>query len=209
MSTDREAVEAAVRAKCERGEYEDAATLAVREYGREVLRFLMSRLRDDDAAAEVFSVLAEDLWRGLPAFEWRCSLRTWAYTLARHAACRHVSSARRHRARHVALSQATAVSRAAMQVRTETLAVQRTSNKNRLSALRDQLPPEDRELLVLRVNRRLDWREIAHVVLYEGDRPSDAQIDREAARLRKRFQIVKERLRKMAEEQGLVGQDAD
>jgi RNA polymerase sigma-70 factor (ECF subfamily) len=205
MIEDREALERAVRARCDAGEYEGAATLVIRGYGRELLGFLVSRLRDTDEAGEVFSDFAEDLWRGLAAFEWRCSMRSWAYTLARHATSRHLGSVRRHRKRHVALSDAPELSRAEKQMRTATLAALRTATKTRIAALRERLPPDDRDLLVLRVNRKLDWREIAHVLLFRGESLSDEALDREAARLRKRFQIVKERLRQMATDDGLLG----
>jgi RNA polymerase sigma-70 factor (ECF subfamily) len=199
------ALESQIRAHCDAGEYQRAATLAVRAYGGEILGFLMSLLHDSDAAGEVFSDMTEDLWRGLPAFEWRCTLRTWAYTLARHAAGHHLSSARRKRKRNVALSEARELSQVAQQIRTETLAAYRTETKDRIAALREKLSPEERDLLVLRVNRGLDWREIAHVLLYRGEPPSDEALDREAAKLRKRFQAVKEKLRKMAGEEGLLG----
>jgi RNA polymerase sigma-70 factor, ECF subfamily len=209
MPADREALERTIRDQCEARDYERAATLAVRGYGREILAFLWSRLRDPDAAGEVFSLVVEELWRGLPSFEWRCTLRTWGFMLARHAASRHVSSARRYRRRHVALSKASQLSRAEQRVRTTTLAALRTATKSRIAELRDQLDPKDRDLLVLRVNRQLDWREIARVLLYQGEPLADEALDREAARLRKRFQLVKGRLRKMAEQAGLLGSQSE
>ncbi|MGH7269838.1 MAG: hypothetical protein ACREJ3_05350, partial [Polyangiaceae bacterium] len=59
-------------------------------------------------------------------------------------------------------------------------------------------------LILLRVNRRLDWKEIARVMAHEGEAVSDGVLAREAARLRKRYQVAKDTLRKMAETQGLV-----
>jgi hypothetical protein len=40
---------------------------------------------------------------------------------------------------------------------------------------------------------------------YDGGEPSAEVVRREAARLRKRFQLVKERLREMARAEGLLG----
>ncbi len=91
-------------------------------------------------------------------------------------------------------------------MRTQTKAFLRTENKTRLQELRDSLPEEDRMLLVLRVDRGLAWNDLARI-LSEGDDGaetaglpglSDPSIAREAARLRKRFQLVKDRLREMA-----------
>ena len=56
--------------------------------------------------------------------------------------------------------------------------------------------PEDQELLLLRVDRELEFSEIAMILLSDGDSPDEAAVARESARLRKRFQLLKERLRK-------------
>jgi RNA polymerase sigma-70 factor (ECF subfamily) len=66
--------------------------------------------------------------------------------------------------------------------------------------LRDRLPEEDRMLLVLRIDRKLDWKDLAHVFSETRGhaQPDAATIEREAARLRKRFQVLKERIRELA-----------
>ena len=80
MSLDEE-----VRALRDRGEAEAAATRAIKALGPEILGYLGALLHDAGEASEVFSQFAEDLWRGLPAFRFESSLRTWAYKLARAA----------------------------------------------------------------------------------------------------------------------------
>ena len=73
-----------------------------------------------------------------------------------------------------------------------------------MRALREQLEPDDQMLLVLRVDRGMEFRDIA-VALAEADAPLDAEtLEREAARLRKRFERVKERLRELARSEGLI-----
>jgi RNA polymerase sigma-70 factor (ECF subfamily) len=91
-------------------------------------------------------------------------------------------------------------------VRTETLAFLRTETRTRLHSLRDSLPEEQRMLLVLRVDRQLAWNELARVLAEtEGDAPlDDAALAKEAARLRKQFQLVKDRLRALAKKEGLI-----
>ena len=92
----------------------------------------------------------------------------------------------------------------AQAVRTQTVEFLRTEKRTRLQALRDALPEEDRMLLVLRVDRQLAWNELARI-LGEGGEGLDAQaLGREAARLRKRFQLVKDRLRELAKKEGLI-----
>ena len=86
-------------------------------------------------------------------------------------------------------------------MRTATLAALRTETKDRMVKLRERLPPDDQALLILRVNRRLEWKEIAQVMGRAGEAAGDETIAKEARRLRKRYQLVKDRLRRMAEEE--------
>lgn len=188
---------------CTRGDYAGAATILIRGYGPEIVRFLYARLRDEDLASEAFSQFTEDLWRGLAGFEWRCSARVWAYAVARHAASRTVSAARRGR-RHVALSEAAELSQLEHKVRTETLAFLRSEAKGRIERLRAELPEEDQALLLLRINRQLSWKDIALVFLYDGRAIADADLQQEAARLRKRFQLLKEKLRRISLNEGSI-----
>ena len=203
-ATEREVLERRIREQLEGGDKKGAATTLLEGYGREVLAFLISRLRDRDAAAEVFSHFTEELWKSLDTFRWQCPARVWAYALARHTASRHIEDAQRRRRRQVPLSRAGPLSAIEEKVRTATLSSMRTEARTRVAALRESLPAEDQMLVVLRVNRRLDWKEIAQVMTYDGQPASDAVLDKESARLRKRFQLVKERLQRMAVEQGLV-----
>jgi RNA polymerase sigma-70 factor (ECF subfamily) len=91
-------------------------------------------------------------------------------------------------------------------VRVSTAAFLRTEAKTKLQALRDALPEDDRLLLTLRVDRRLEWSDLARVFHDGEDGPAlDGEVvKREAARLRKRYQIVKDRLREAARREGLV-----
>ena len=76
------------------GDLRAVATLALERYGPEILGVLAVQLRSTSDAADVFSLFAEDLWRGLPGFQWRCSLRAWAHRVARNAAVRWASGQR-------------------------------------------------------------------------------------------------------------------
>ena len=206
---DRETIELQIRALCGAGEFEMAATLLVETYGREIFRFVLTRLRDEDAASEVFSQFTEDLWRGFSGFRWQCSARTWSYTLARHATSRYVADAHRRQAREKHASSPSLLEEVEQRIRTETLAAARTEAKTRLAALREQLSLDDQSLLVLRVNRRLDWKEIAQVMIGEDEVPAEGVIEKEAARLRKRFQTLKEKLRQMASNANLANDEPD
>jgi RNA polymerase sigma-70 factor (ECF subfamily) len=203
-AVDRAGLEAEIRALCEHGDQDGAATLAVRSYGPELFGFLLALHASRGEASDCFSLVCESLWRQLPDFNWDHTLRTWAYAIARGVSRTHRRNAGR-RLRREAPAEDSAIEAVAQVVRTETLSFLKTEKRNRLQALRDELPEEDRMLLILRVDRRLEWIDIARV-LAGDDAPLDgASMKREAARLRKRFQIVKDRLRDMAKREGLAG----
>jgi RNA polymerase sigma-70 factor, ECF subfamily len=190
--------ESRIRKVWETGNLSGATTLALRSYGPEVLGFLVALNKDHDAAEQAFSLFAERLWRGMQRFEWKCSVRTWSYLLARNAAADVHRGEAKHR-RHRAQLSDNPISEIAQEVRTATLTLLRTDSRTAFARLRDELPDEDRALLVLRVDRELEWRDIARVLGAE-----EPAIDRETARLRKRFQAVKERLRTLGKVRGLV-----
>jgi len=190
-----------IRQAFEAGQLERAATVGLELYGRELLGFLIARV-GEQRGHEVFSDVLEDLWRGLPAFEWRSSLRTWLYTLARHALARHARGLRRRR--DAPLDTSSAFDAMVERVRSETAAHMQTAVKSRFRELRAQLPEDDQNLLILRVDRHMSWRDLA-VVMCEGEAPTSREdLDRHAARMRQRFQQAKARLRALAEAEGLV-----
>jgi RNA polymerase sigma-70 factor (ECF subfamily) len=197
-------LETRIRHACAEADHVTAATLVIEGYGGEIMAFLLSRLRSRSDADEVFAVVAEKLWTGLAAFEWRCSLRSWLYRLSRNAAIDFVTAVQNRPERHVALSQHASPSWLADRVRSATATFQQTAAKDRVRQLREQLSQDDQMLLILRVDRGMDWRELAAAM---GDDPAPlegVELDREAARLRKRFERVKERLRELAREAGLL-----
>ena len=195
--------EAGIREAWERGDLEQAATRLMESYGPEVQGFLVAFMSDRAAAREAFSLFARNLWEALPDFEWRCTARGWAYTLARNAARRHVRNEKRLRARHVPMPEGL-LSEIAAQTRTRTDAYLKTEVKHRMQELRRRLPAEDQQILILRVNRQLSWLEMAVVFSEDGPGTSDAALQREATRLRKRFQLAKDRLRELARQEGLT-----
>jgi RNA polymerase sigma-70 factor (ECF subfamily) len=202
---DRLRLEQDVRALSKRGDHVAAATLALGGYGPEILGFLIAVHQNEADASEAFSEFSEVVWRKLPAFTWEATLRTWAYAVARNVSrALHRNASRR--GRRAGAAGDSVLEGIAQAVRSETLTYLRTEMKTRLQALRDQLPEEDRMLVVLRVDRGLEWNELARVLgEAEGDTPIyETALAREAARLRKRFQLVKDKLRELARREGLV-----
>jgi RNA polymerase sigma-70 factor, ECF subfamily len=194
-----EEIEAAARQQCQAGDLDAALKVAITGYGEEVFSFVVARMRDEDAAGDVFSQACEDLLRTLPSFEWRCSLRTWFYRIARSAASRYQRSPMNRPERRVALSH---VSELVDHVRSRTVAHLRSDVKDQMRTLREQLDADEQQLLFLRIDQDLSWNEIAEIVGDEGD--DDAAVQRTSARLRQQFQKLKDRLRELAIAAGLL-----
>ena len=191
----------AIRALCEVSDYQAAATEALEAYGPGVHSFLVSMLRSNTKADDVFSEVCEDLWRGLPTFEWRCTLRSWMFTLARNAAFSHARKAGHRANNNIPLS---GIDDVVHKIRTQTAPYKQTAIKDRFRALRERLPEDEQAILILRVDKRLSWNEVSRVMTGEDKGPKELQKD--TARIRKRFQLVKDKLRKWAIEDGLIAE---
>ncbi|MDD9971323.1 MAG: sigma-70 family RNA polymerase sigma factor [Myxococcales bacterium] len=197
--------DADVRRAFDAGDYETAATLFIERHGNEIIGFLGSRLRNPTDAAEVFSVFAEDFWRGLPTFQWRASIRGWAYTLARNAAYRHRHGPERARLQMTTMgSDKGRFAQAVDQLRTATKMHLRSEVKQQMRSLYRQLPDDDRSVLYLRIDKRMPWTDIARIMSGQGEAMEDAEVKRWANRLRQRFHVIKHRLRKLAKAEGLL-----
>jgi RNA polymerase sigma-70 factor, ECF subfamily len=169
----------------------------------EIMRLIASLLHNPERAKDAFSLFCEMLLKGLPGFRWESSFRTWAYRLARNA-CYQLQHAPSGRELPVASS---AFPEQALGLRSDTRPWQRTSVKERFRALRDSLEPEERMLLMLRVDQQLPWNEVAQIMWDSDEPPTGEALARKATALRQHFQRVKTHLRTLAIEQGLIEQD--
>jgi len=174
--------EGQVRSLVLRGKEREAANQLVSLYGPELQVFLHRVLGEVALVDEAYSATCERLWRGLPSFRWESSLRSWCYVIARREASRTRTRAR-------ARSNETTLSAAEGVPAVETHASVSTTRRAQLDSLRAALSDEDRDLLVLRVEQELSWKEIASAFL-EEDGEVD-QIERESARLRQRFRAIR------------------
>jgi RNA polymerase sigma-70 factor, ECF subfamily len=185
-------VESRIRALLAAGDYDTAVTVTLEAYGSGVLAYLCAMLGEDDAR-DAFSHFAEDLWRGFPSYRGECSARAWSYRLARFAAASLARDAYRVRRQRLRTSAASRL--AARIVSSSTLAYDR--HRERLARLRAALTPEERTLLVLRVDREFEWDEISAVLAGESAPVTSAT-------LRKRFERLKSKLAELARAEGLV-----
>lgn len=197
--------ERSAEAACRSQDYRAAITIVMESYGTEIYSFLLAQFRGDVGAADdVFSAFTEDLWRGLPKFQWRCSVRAWCYKLARSGVSRFRRSPHNKANRRVALSDAPFLDELVQPARTSTLPHLRTDVKDRFEELRDKLSAEDRDLLILRVDRNLPWRDIAYAMQSSDQTLEDGELKKLEAALRQRFAGVKDRLKRLAQEAGLL-----
>jgi RNA polymerase sigma-70 factor (ECF subfamily) len=203
----REQLEREIRGFWDRGELQSAASVAIHGYGPEIFGFLVAFHRHKDDANEAYAAFTERLWRGLPEFGWQCSFRTWAYAIARNTSLTYRRQARRRAEMYGPMPDGSQLSLLEQPERSDTASYLKTQRKSRIAALRESLSCEDQELLVLRVDRRLAWNDLARVLLHPEDGATipDAAIKREAARLRKRFQTLKEQLHELGRREGLIG----
>ncbi len=202
----RDELERTLRARLSGGDRDGAATLVIEAYGSEIYSFLVAVHRSETDADEVFALFAEAFWQALPTFAGNSTFRTFAYAIARRLSYRYRRDSNRKKKRLHAL-ESSAMSLLVHEVRTRTAVFLRTETRSRLVALRASLPQEDQELLMLRVDRDLTWDALADVLRGDDEAPLTLEArKKEAARLRKRFQLIKERLKEMARREGLLSE---
>lgn len=203
--SERGAMEAAIRKLCERGEHNRAAELALQAYGPEILKFILSVLHHPDRANDVFSTFREHLLKGLPKFRWQSTLRTWSYRIARNDCYESLRSpsAREEPMSHVAPADEV------QRERSQTRPWLRTDVKDRFRALREKLDANERALLFLRVDQQLSWTEVARILAGPDEALSRAELERRATALRQQFQRLKQHLRALAVEEGIVSSDSN
>jgi len=187
-------LEPRILALLDAGDLSGSATEALRGYGPQILGYLTAVMRNEDDAHDVFSQFAEDLWRGLPGFRRESSIRTWAFRLAWHAASRYARDPYRKRHRPILTTEA---SKIAEQVRSTMSTYAPGGRADRLLKLRESLEPEEQTLLILRVDKAMPWEDVAEVLRADGEPATPAA-------LRKRFERLKEKLGRLAREQGLI-----
>jgi RNA polymerase sigma-70 factor (ECF subfamily) len=182
-----------LRALVTSGDFDRATEETLRTYGPELVGWLCAILPSEADAQDAFSRTSEELWKSLRRFDGRCSLRTWCYMLARHAASRSHGAPRK--AHEMLVSQIPSIVHATTQIWT-TSRITEAQHRDVYAKIRASLDEDDQALLLLRVDRDLQWREIAAILL--GERAKPDAITKKAAQLRKQFERVKERLRELA-----------
>jgi RNA polymerase sigma-70 factor (ECF subfamily) len=190
---DPAALERDVAAALAAKDWTKAATLGLRGHGQGILLYLRGVLRDPDLADDAFSHFSEKLWRSMDEFRGESTFQAWAYRLAWYTTKEIKRGLARRRERRVLDGE---LSQVAAQVRDSTALFLRTAVKDRWAELRESLDPEERSLLLLRVERRLPWKEIAAIMAEDGTPTAEAA-------LRKRFERLRTKLHQLFKDHGL------
>lgn len=199
MSDERITLESRVRELAEAGSIDEAAALAIEQYGPEIHGYVAALMHDADVGWDVFQQFSEDLWQGLAGFRWGSSLRTWCYVLARNASHRYRRAPYLKRRERLFTDQ---ISRIVQSIRTTTRPHLKADASDWLSRVREELTLDEQTLLTLRIDRRMPFEEIAQIMADPGESLKSATV-------RKRFERVKQKLRELAERDGLKPPETD
>lgn len=175
------------------GDLRGAAAEVIRVHGPRVREYLRAVLRDRDVADDAFSLFEEWTLAGIASYQATASLRTWCLGVAYNAVRRVREDAFRRRCVRMRSDTLGAL---AAQARTSSNA-RREREALRLEELRRSLSPDEQNLLALRLEQRLDWREVALVLSQAGEVVT-------AQALRKRFERLKERIGRLARDGGYL-----
>ena len=199
---DHEQIDLSIRTVREAEGDRAATRTALHHYGPELLAFIQDRVGNAVDADDVFADFAENLWTSFARYRGECSARTWCYLLARRAISRYRREQRVRKDR-LGSSDFPESSELLAEARSRTAPFLLTEIKSEARKLRESMADEDQQLLLLRLERNLSFRDIA-TVLSDTETLSEDELTREAARLRKRFQIAKERLAELLTNAGLI-----
>jgi hypothetical protein len=176
----------AIEAALDRGESRRAARIALRAHGAELFGFLRAVVDDQRTARAAYDALTDRVATDLCTFRWRCRLRIWLFSAVRAVL------AHQRRLGFVAPSataRAPSLSAALGPYR-------RRARVGPPSSLLRSLSGADRELFVLRVGRRVSFRDLALTSLGEG--ASDRRLRSEEQRLRRQLARIRSDLLRWA-----------
>jgi len=162
-----------IRELLERGELAGAVSALLDAHGADVFGFVLGVLDNARRARVAYAGVAKHVSTELEHFQWKCSPKVWLYSLAH----RELAGRRTH----VEPDETKRV--AAGEIR-RLLGV--------IEAVRSGLTEEERELLILRLDRQLDWHTLAIIQL--GETATETAIAQEARGLRERIEGLLERL---------------
>jgi RNA polymerase sigma-70 factor (ECF subfamily) len=116
------------------------------EYAAPVARLARAHEADPSLQQDLLQEIHLALWRSLPSFAGRCSLRTWVYRVAHNVAATHVVRRRRRFDKHLVALDEVEIPAEGPEVGTS---VDKARMLMRINELVQRLKPTDREVFVL------------------------------------------------------------
>ena len=171
-----------------------AVEAALKAYGSEIYGVVFRIMGDETAADDVWSMFLEKLWKGIRTFKERGKFRAWAYRVARNACNEYRRNPTRRKFRRFFTGE---LSKLEGKIRSSTKTYEKTTVRQKLWELVDRLKPDDKLLMILKVDKGLSYTEIAEV--FSGRKGEVVSADA----LKSRKYNIKKKLRKMAEEEGI------
>ena len=157
-------------------------------YGAELYGFLLAVIGDRKRVDATYGAACARAPSELAAFAETCALRLVMYAVAHDELARQGELRRAEATVFLPSDESPAV---------RTISRRPVHQRTVIRALRVALSREDRVLLILRIDRSLEWKEIALVTL--GLRAPRMNLVRESARLRARMRVVRDVLARSAE----------
>jgi RNA polymerase sigma-70 factor (ECF subfamily) len=119
---------------------------AVDAFGPALERLARGYEADEDKRRDLLQEIHVALWRSFSGFDGRCSLRTWVYRVAHNRAVSYIRWDRSRNSAHVVDIEALETHGHSED---REAAVDKTRAQERLSSLIHQLPPLDRQVVLL------------------------------------------------------------
>ena len=202
MATEAQSeLESRVRRSLAAADLEGSVRLILEGYGPEIFTYLLRSLRNEADASEVFSQFCENLWRGIGSFRERSSCRTWLFRLATNARSDFWRNPKHRRERRL---QTDEISKIEQRVRSQTLSSFSGRAEDRFARLRAALDRDEQTLLELRVEKEMGWSDIAEILSVPDESMTDDELKARAATLRQRYKRLKDKIREMARDEGLL-----
>lgn len=139
--------------------HREACNLIAVTLGPELRGYCRGVMACENAGDDLYQDVLEGVWTGLPSFLFACSVRTWVYAIAHHMVLGRFRRYSRHKVVRLDTDQAAALPDQSLSVQ-----LAQAEQRERVAALRESLSAEEREIIILRTEREMGFREIATVL---------------------------------------------
>ncbi|HEY0757326.1 MAG TPA: sigma-70 family RNA polymerase sigma factor [Ktedonobacteraceae bacterium] len=141
---------------------QDAFSLLVQRYQRQVFNLIFRMLQDYEEANEVTQEAFLAAWQGLPAFRGEARFSTWLYRIAYNCALKQLETRKRDKALQMALQAEQALELKGEDPKSSLL--ETLDKQEMIQEQLSKLPPKYRVVLILRHLQDMTYEEMAEVL---------------------------------------------